>query len=138
MVDIQIKETPLDVQACNAFVAANDRGGLVTFIGNVRNQTSGKPVLRLEFESYVPMALKEMTKIARAAIELHGVAAVSIHHRIGKLLPGETAVVIAVASGHRKESFSACQFAIDTLKETVPIWKKEVYENGEIWVAATP
>ena len=84
------------------------------------------------------MALLEMEKIAKHATKKWGLKKVSIHHREGKLTVGDTSVVIAVSSAHRKEAFEACRYIIDTLKDTVPIWKKELYENGEEWVSANP
>jgi molybdopterin synthase catalytic subunit len=92
----------------------------------------------LEFEAYAPMALSEMRKIAIQIQEKFGATKVSIHHRVGKLEIGEVAVLIAVACPHRAAAFEGCQYAIDTLKETVPIWKKEHFEGGEIWIAAHP
>ncbi|MCI5081940.1 MAG: molybdenum cofactor biosynthesis protein MoaE, partial [Saprospiraceae bacterium] len=115
-----------------------EAGGIDIFVGTVRNQTKGKKVLRLEFEAYAPMAISEMKKIAERAQQKWPVKRIAIHHRIGTLQIGEIAVIIAVATPHRKASFEACQFAIDTLKETVPIWKKEIFEDGEVWVAAHP
>lgn len=108
------------------------------FIGTVRNSTKGKEVLRLEFEAYEAMALKEMHKIAEAVLERWPVEKILIHHRTGVLAVGEVPVVIAVAAAHRTAVFEACRFAIDTLKQTVPIWKKEVFADGESWVAAHP
>ncbi len=137
-IDIQIKEVSLRVEDCLDFVHDPGCGGVDIFVGNVRNQTQGKPVVRLEFESYQPMAISEMKKIAAHAIDALGASRVSIHHRVGSLAIGEAAVIIAVSSPHRKAAFTACQYAIDTLKETVPIWKKEIFEDGEVWVAAHP
>ena len=110
----------------------------MVFVGTVRNQTGGKRVVRLEFEAYEPMALSEMRKIAESALALYAVQRVSIHHRVGVLEVGELPVVIAVGSAHRKAAFEACAYCIDTLKERVPIWKKEVFEDGAVWVAAHP
>ncbi len=138
MIDIQIKETPLDEKDCLSAVADEGAGGTTVFIGTVRSMTKGKTVIRLEFESYIPMAKKEMQKIAEYITEKWGALHVSIHHRIGSLEVGEIPVIIAVATPHRKAAFEACEYAIDTLKETVPIWKKEVFEDGEVWVAAHP
>jgi molybdopterin synthase catalytic subunit len=138
MIDIQLLDSPLSVQACDDFVAGPDCGGLVTFVGTVRNQTKGKTVLRLDFEAYKPMAIAEMQKIATDATLRWPVRRMAIHHRVGVLQIGEIAVVIAVACAHRKAAFEACQFAIDSLKETVPIWKKEIFEDGDVWVAAHP
>lgn len=138
MIDIQLLETPLSVTTCSDFVATAEVGGSTVFIGTVRNQTKGKRVLRLDFEAYAPMAISEMRKIAEQACERWPVIKMAIHHRVGSLEVGEIAVIIAVSAAHRKATFEACQYAIDTLKETVPIWKKEIFEDGEIWVAAHP
>ena len=113
-------------------------GGIDVFIGTVRDETQGKPVLRLEFEAYESMALREMQKIAEQIFEHWPVLSIAIHHRIGVLEVGDVAVVIAVGAAHRAAAFEACRYAIDTLKLTVPIWKKEVFEDGEVWVAAHP
>lgn len=138
MIDIQLLDTPLHVDTCSAFVASDEVGGSTVFIGTVRNQTKGKRVLRLDFEAYAPMAISEMRKIAEQACEKWPVKKMAIHHRTGSLAVGEIAVIIAVSAAHRKATFEACQYAIDTLKETVPIWKKEIFEDGEVWVAAHP
>jgi molybdopterin synthase catalytic subunit len=138
MIDIQLLDSALSVQTCDDFVAGPDCGGLVTFVGTVRNQTKGKTVQRLDFEAYKPMAIAEMQKIAKTATDRWPVHRIAIHHRVGMLQIGEIAVIISVACAHRKAAFEACQFAIDTLKETVPIWKKEIFEDGEVWVAAHP
>jgi molybdopterin synthase catalytic subunit len=138
MIDIQLLNTPLSISASETFVAAPEAGGIVSFIGTVRNQTKGKAVVRLEFEAYAPMAIKEMTKIAQRALTEFPVQRVAIHHRIGILAIGEIPVVIAVGSAHRGAAFDACEFCIDELKKTVPIWKKEIFEDGETWVSATP
>lgn len=138
MLNIQIKEIPLSAQECIDLAADPASGGATVFIGTVRNQTKGRPVLRLEFEAYAPMAISEMTKIAAEVEQRWEAHHVVIHHRVGSLAIGEVAVVIAVSTPHRKAAFEACQYAIDTLKETVPIWKKEIFEDGEVWVAAHP
>lgn len=140
MVDefIKIENEPLNTEAAIALVEDAGAGAVNVFIGTVRNQTNSKHVIGLEFESYIPMALKEMSKIAQQAKDKWPITAIAIHHRVGKLKIGELPVVIAVSSPHRKAGFEACQFAIDTLKETVPIWKKELFEDGSHWVAAHP
>ena len=138
MIDIQLVETPLDAQAALAAAISDAAGGLVQFVGTVRNQTKGKRVLRLEFEAYAPMAISEMRKIAEQAVEKWPVLHISILHRVGVLQVGEIPVVITVACAHRGAAFEAGQFAIDTLKENVPIWKKEIFEDGETWVSAHP
>jgi len=138
MIDIQLLDTPLDPQVCTNWVTNPKSGGIAVFIGTVREFTKGKKVVRLEFESYKPMAISEMKKIAEAAAEKWKANKISIHHRVGVLDIEEIAVVIAVSTPHRKAAFEACQYCIDTLKETVPIWKKEIFEDGEVWVAAHP
>ncbi len=137
-IHIKISDTPLDIMACIGQVTGPACGGVDVFIGTVRDATKGKPVLRLEFEAYENMALREMRKIAEQIFERWPVQAVAIHHRTGILQIGDVAVVIAVGAAHRGAAFEACRFAIDTLKQTVPIWKKEVFEDGEVWVAAHP
>jgi molybdopterin synthase catalytic subunit len=137
-IDILLSETPLSVQACETFVQAPDAGGTVVFIGTVRNRTQARTVVRLEFEAYAPMAISEMQKIAEQALERFAVRKIAIHHRTGVLDIGDLPVVIAVSAAHRAAAFEACQYCIDTLKQTVPIWKKEVFEDGESWVAAHP
>ena len=135
---ILITEQRLDSKACSDAVVYPGAGGVVVFVGTVRDQTKGKSVKHLEFESYEPMAIKEMCKIADEAIKRWGLHDMVIHHRVGHVPIEEEAVVIACSSAHRKEAFAACEFAIDTLKEMVPIWKKEVFEDGEVWVSAHP
>jgi len=136
--DIKISEQPLDVNTCSDFVRDNAAGGNAIFVGTVRDQTKGEAVTKLDFEAYKPMAIKEITKIAASIFEKWSAIKVSIHHRVGTCDIGDIAVVIAVSTPHRAAAFEACQYAIDTLKETVPIWKKEYLESGEVWVAATP
>ena len=138
MRDIQILDTPLTTKSCHDAVADPAAGGMVVFVGAVRNQTKGRKVVQLAFESYVPMALKEMGKIADTLSQKWGILHVSIHHRVGVLEIGEIPVIIAVSTPHRQAAFEACQYAIDTLKETVPIWKKEIFEDGTVWVSAHP
>jgi molybdopterin synthase catalytic subunit len=135
---ILISDKLLNVQACIDWVMTPQSGGIDVFIGTVRDQTKGRQVIRLEFEAYEPMALKEMEKIARHAFEKWPVQKLVIHHRIGVLEVGEVPVAIAVSCAHRDAAFEACRFLIDTLKQTVPIWKKEIFEDGEVWVAAHP
>ncbi|RME91850.1 MAG: molybdenum cofactor biosynthesis protein MoaE [Bacteroidetes bacterium] len=137
-IDIQLLDTPLSLEACDAFVRDPGAGGMAFFVGRVRNQTQGRSVLRLEFEAYAPMAISEMRKIAEEAGVRWSVRRMAIHHRVGLLQIGEEAVIIAVAAAHRGAAFAACQYAIDRLKQTVPIWKKEIFADGEVWVAAHP
>lgn len=138
MININLTSEVLSAIECEELIADEKAGGHVVFIGTVRNHTSSKEVIRLDFEAYGPMAEKEMRKIAERAIDKFDVLHVVIHHRVGKLNIGEVPVIIAVSSAHRKDAFKACEFCIDKLKETVPIWKKEFFEDGEVWVAAHP
>lgn len=135
---IHISASPLHTGDVCRLVASEENGAITSFTGTVRSATRGRKVTRLEFEAYIPMALREMEKIAREAREKWPLSAVAIHHRTGTLAIGETAVVIAVSAPHREHTFAACQYCIDTLKETVPIWKKEVFADGEVWVSAHP
>lgn len=130
--------TDINVQEALDFVESPDCGGVVLFVGNVRNETQGKKVEKLFFECYEPMAISEMEKIAQHTIENLGIKRIAILHIRGEKFPGETVVVIATAAPHRGIAFDACEYAIDTLKQTVPIWKKEFFEDGAIWVAAHP
>ena len=136
--NIQISVSTLNVSACIDWVMSPQSGGIDVFIGTVRDATKGKAVTRLEFETYQSMAIKEMEKIAQQAFDQWPVQKILIHHRTGVLQIGEIPVVIAVSAAHRDAAFDACRFIIDTLKQTVPIWKKEIFEDGEIWVAAHP
>jgi molybdopterin synthase catalytic subunit len=135
---IEISAQPLNIQSCIDWVMSPQSGGIDVFIGTVRDATKGKPVVQLEFEAYEPMALKEMQKIAEQAFEKWPVQKLLIHHRTGILEVGEIPVIIAVSCAHRDAAFEACRYVIDTLKQTVPIWKKEIFEDGEVWVAAHP
>lgn len=137
-IEIILSDKTLNEQNCLDFVKTDDSGGIVVFVGTVRNQTKGKRVIRLDFEAYQPMAISEMKKIAVQAIDKFSLKKIAIHHRVGMLEIGEIPVIIAVSAAHRGAAFDACEFAIDTLKETVPIWKKEIFEDGEVWVSATP
>lgn len=138
MLNIELKSSPLIPQACIDLAAHPGSGGATVFIGTVRDQTKGRKVVRLEFEAYAPMAISEMRKIAEQVEQRWQAHHVVIHHRVGSLDIGEIAVIIAVSTPHRKAAFEACEYTIDTLKKTVPIWKKEIFEDGEIWVAAHP
>lgn len=135
---LNISDKPLNTQAVLDLVSSPEAGAVDIFIGTVRNNTKKKNVQRLEFESYDSMAIKEMAKIVERAKAQWPMLKMAIHHRKGILNIGDIAVIIAVSTPHRQASFDACQFAIDTLKETVPIWKKEVFDDGEVWVAAHP
>lgn len=138
MIDIRITEDALDITECLTLAQDFSSGGIATFVGTVRNVTQNKPVVRLEYECYQPMAVKEIKKIIDQAIELFAVRNIVVHHRTGILFPGDAAVIIVVSDGHRDAVFDACRYVIDTIKKTVPIWKKEIFEDGEEWVSAHP
>ena len=129
-----LSDTPLDAAEVVERVAADDIGGVVTFVGTVRNEARGHAIQYLEYEAYPEMAEREMEKIVEQAASRWPGTRLAIAHRVGRLEIGDAAVVIAACAPHRAEAFEACQFAIDTLKETVPIWKKEVAVDGEYWV----
>ena len=135
---IKITSEKLDLQECYSFVEDYACGGISVFVGTVRNDTQGKEVKQLDFSTYKPMAIKEMQKIADLALEKFDVKKIAIHHAEGMLQIRDVPVIITVSSKHRKAAFEACEFAIDTLKETVPIWKKEHFSDGEVWVNAHP
>lgn len=130
----EITNEPLDVGAIARRVVPETCGAIVTLDGFVRQYTKERETLYLEYEGYEPMALKEMKKLVGKAHELFEIANVGIVHRVGKLEIGETSVVISVASAHRRAAFEACEWLIKELKRTVPIWKKEVYADGETWI----
>jgi molybdopterin synthase catalytic subunit len=135
---IEITNQPIDVQKIILAASREEAGAINTFIGTVRNNTSGNKVIRLEYEAYEPMAVSEIQKIITLASEQWKLTGFAVSHRVGILIPGEVAVVVAVSTPHRKDSFAACQFIIDSLKQTVPIWKREFFENGNEWVSAHP
>ena len=129
-----ISELPLDEAEVASRVEGPDAGGVVSFIGRVRNHARGQTIEHLEYEAYPAMAEKEMEKIVDEAAEKWPGTRVAIAHRIGRLEIGDAAVIVIAASAHRGEAFDACEFAIDTLKVTVPIWKREVATDGAYWV----
>ena len=137
-IHIKLTEEELNLQAVAQLVESASAGGTCYFVGTVRNNTAGRAVKKLEFEAYEPMAVSEMQKIAKTVLDQWPVLKVAIHHRYGNLDIGDIPVIIAVTAAHRKAAFEACHYCIDTLKETVPIWKKEVFQDGEVWVSAHP
>ncbi|MEX2211783.1 MAG: molybdenum cofactor biosynthesis protein MoaE [Gaiellaceae bacterium] len=130
----RLTSEPLSLEAIVAEVASEDAGAIATFVGTVRRRSRGRTVLHLEYEAYAEMAEQVMEEIARALKHTYELGEVAIHHRIGRVEIGEASVVIAVSAPHRGDALAACKEAIDTLKETVPLWKKEVYEGGEEWI----
>lgn len=136
--DIKISPTTLSIDDAYSFVLNESCGGNCIFVGTVRNKNKGKTVTHLDFETYEMMAVREMTKIANQCLAKFDVTKVAIHHRSGYVGLKDIAVIIAISSPHRASGFEACRYAIDTLKETVPIWKKEHLEDGSYWVGARP
>ena len=136
---LSITAQPIDVAAALAAVQTDAAGAVNSFIGTVRNQSGGRAVRRLHYESYDSMALTQLGHVvAQAYKRWPMLQEVAVVHRKGTLALGDVAVVVAVATPHRAESFAACQFIIDTLKQVVTIWKREEYEDGTEWVAAHP
>jgi len=130
----RLSEEPLSVDDAVREVASDDAGAIATFIGTTRAHSRGREVVQLEYEAYEGMAEAEMERIAADLVERHELIAVAIHHRIGVVGIGGTSVVIAVSSAHRASALAACADAIDTLKGSVPLWKKEIYVGGEEWI----
>lgn len=130
----EIITEPIDIASVARRVVPTECGATVTLDGYVRQFTKGRETLHLFYEAYEPMALKEMRKLIERAKQEFEISNVGIVHRVGKLEIGETSVVISVAAPHRKAAFAACEWLIRELKKTVPIWKKEVYADGEVWV----
>jgi molybdopterin synthase catalytic subunit len=131
----QITNQPLDPAPLAALVAAQDMGAVVTFAGIVRNNFGGRATAYLEYEAYEPMATTVLHDLAEQARERFATGAIAIHHRIGRLEVGETAVLIVVAAPHRHEAFEAAEWLMDRIKEVAPIWKKEIWaDGGSEWV----
>ena len=129
-----LSNEPLSLERAAAEVASDGAGAIATFVGTTRARSRGRDVIRLEYEAYEGMAEAEMERIAGVLRDRHDVIDVAIHHRVGPVEIGETSVVIAVSAAHRAAAFDACREAIDTLKQTVPLWKKELYVGGEEWI----
>ena len=129
----EITPEPLTLEPLIAHVERPEAGAVVTFAGNVRDHSRGRRVEYLEYDAYVPMAERKLREIAEAA-EHRWECRVAVRHRTGRLEIGEPSVLIAVSSAHRDVAFDACRHVIDTLKVVVPIWKKEVWEGGEVWI----
>ena len=133
---IEISSNKIDIQRVIEAATSDKAGAIDVFIGTVRNNSLSKKVVKLEYETYDAMAIKKMEELVLEAKILWPVEKAAIVHRKGALEIGDIAVVIAVSTPHRAESFAACQWIIDNLKKVVPIWKKEFYDDGAIWVAA--
>ena len=130
----RLSAEPLDPNAAVAEVSVPEAGAVATFIGTTRMRSRGRTVQYLDYEAYAEMAEKVMAELAESLKAKHDLSEVAIHHRTGRVDIGAVSVVIAVSAPHRAAALAACAEAIDTLKETVPLWKKEVYEGGEEWI----
>ena len=133
---IHITHDELDPGAVTAAVEHPGAGAIVAFVGTTRDNTAGRRVLSLEYEAYRPMADQQLARVADEMRERWNLQGVAIHHRLGKLEIGEASLVVAASSPHRKDAFEACHFSIDRIKQIVPIWKKEFFEGGEVWVGS--
>lgn len=133
-----IVHRPIDASAVRSALTHPENGSVILFDGVVRNNTRGRRTLYLDYEAYETMALNEMEKLAHAALERFKVRDVALVHRLGRLQIGETSVLIGVASPHRTAAYEASRWLIDTLKKTVPIWKKEYFEDGAVWADGEP
>ena len=133
---IHITHEPLDPKAITGTVNKDTNGAVVTFLGATRSVTADRKVLHLEYEAYRPMADHKLAEIVDEMREKWSIQDVAVGHRLGRLEVGEISLVVAVASPHRKEAFAACQYAVDRIKQIVPIWKKEFFEGGEVWVGS--
>ncbi len=130
----EIVQDILDARRLAQNLASDKDGAIVTFAGIVRGTNRGKKVLFLEYEAYPEMAIKMLERIGAEIEATWGLSSLRIHHRVGRLNVGETSVVIVTSAPRRDDAFAACQYAINRLKRIVPIWKKEVFEDGEVWV----
>ena len=135
---VTLTSEPIDVTKALTYLQSEQAGAMDLFLGVVRDNTQERPVDRLEYEAYDRMAISEMQKIADEAQQQWPILRYAIIHRKGTLQVGEMAVLIGVATAHRADAFDACRYIIDTIKKTVPIWKKEVFTSGEEWVNAHP
>ena len=132
---IVVTHEPLDPEVVTRKVVKDTNGAVVTFLGTTRDNFEGKRVITLEYEAFEEMAVKKLEEIRQGLMAEFQIDDIAIAHRIGRVDIGQTSLVVAVASPHRKEAFLACHEAVDRLKSTVPIWKKEIYEDGSRWVA---
>ena len=130
----RLSEAPLDVNAVVAEVQSPEAGAIATFVGTTRVHSRGRDVVHLDYEAYEGMAEQVMAELAAALKDKYELTEVAIHHRVGRVEIGEASVVIAVSAPHRAAALEACREAIDTLKATIPLWKKEVYMGGEEWI----
>jgi molybdopterin synthase catalytic subunit len=132
--DVRLTDGPIDLGAVVAEVAREEAGAIATFVGTTRVNSRGRTVARLEYEAFEGMAEQEMARIADDLMSRYDLCEVAMTHRVGPVQIGEASIAIAVSAPHRADALAACKDAIDTLKETVPLWKKEIYEDGEEWI----
>lgn len=130
----EITSEPLDPAPLVAAVRRDESGAVALFYGVVRNENMGRGVRYLEYDAYPEMAIKKMREVADEVRAKFPVTGIGILHRTGRLEIGETSLLVAVSSGHRKEAFEACHYAVDRIKQIVPVWKKEVWDDGEEWI----
>ncbi|MBC3786580.1 molybdenum cofactor biosynthesis protein MoaE [Spirosoma utsteinense] len=135
---VALSTDPIDVASALSYLQSEQAGALDLFLGVVRDNTQDRPVDRLDYEAYDRMAVSEIQKIVDEAHRRWAVLRCVVIHRTGTLRIGEIAVLIGVATAHRADAFDACRYIIDTIKQTVPIWKKEIFTDGEVWVNAHP
>jgi molybdopterin synthase catalytic subunit len=130
----QVTDKPINLQELVDFVTDPEAGAVATFIGTTRNNNEGRKVIALDYEAYPEMAEKQLARLGEEATKKWPICRMAIVHRLGPVQITEPSVIIAVSAAHREAAFAACRFAIEEIKKTVPIWKKEVYEGGEIWI----
>lgn len=132
----RVTRTPIRIEALLRAVRDPAAGAVVTFVGTTRNENAGRRVVRLEYEAFATMACREMRRLANTAVRRWKLRRVAMVHRVGIVPVGQASVAIAVSAGHRAEAFAACHWLIDRLKEIVPIWKREHFRGGQIWIGA--
>jgi molybdopterin synthase catalytic subunit len=130
----RVTDRPIDLQELVDYVSDPQAGAIATFIGTTRNNNEGRKVIALDYDGYSEMAEKELARIGEDAKTKWPICRMAIVHRLGPVQITEASVIIAVSAGHRDAAFAACRFAIEEIKRTVPIWKKEMYEGGEVWI----
>jgi molybdopterin synthase catalytic subunit len=130
----RITQKPIDLQELVNFVTDPGAGAIATFIGTTRNNNEGRRVIGLDYEAYPEMAEKELARLGEEAKKRWNIQRMAIVHRIGPVQISEPSVIIAVSAAHRHDAFEACRFAIEEIKKSIPIWKKEVFEGGEVWI----
>ena len=132
--EVLLTVEPLSLDTVVRAVSHDEAGAVATFTGTARVHSRGRTVLHLDYEAYEPMAEVMLAQLAAALRDRHALTGIAIHHRVGRVGIGEPSVVIAVSAPHRAEAFAACREAIETLKTSIPLWKKEVYVGGEEWI----